>query len=98
MRSVSIHVVHDKLVTESLCNGLGLVHPYLERVGQQLQPLFPGMDVCFMRTDSRTPKLVAAVIHTESTEVLFLFRIFRGALGSAKIPEELRRSMAIEVL
>jgi hypothetical protein len=97
LRSLSIHVLMDRDLAAGALLGLGLSEPDSDgKVAEILKPHFPNIDIAFLRKRSRTPTMVGALVHGEISEILLCFRIFRGALCSQELPNELLRSVRIE--
>ena len=68
------------------------------KVAAVLDPLFPDVKITYFQKGARTPARIAALVQTQDTYLLFCFGIYRGAVRSAALPDEARKTLNIELL
>ena len=98
LRSIGIHAYSNKDCVPAVLAALGLLDKDSDcRVAQVLAPQLPSLDATFLRSPSRTPRLIGAIFDTNESAILFYFGLFRGALASKALPAELQRSLRVEM-
>lgn len=97
LRSLAIARVSTAQDVDAILAGRGLtpVEPS-DRAGQVLGPLFPTLEMSFVRKSSRTPTQVGFVAKAGHGFALFPFRLWRGALKAPCLSRDIRSLVEIE--
>ena len=74
-----------------------LEHDKGNRVAEILSPLFPGVKAAYLRTPSPRPAHIGALAELGGKYCLLSFRIYRGAIRSDLLADELANSVNISI-
>jgi hypothetical protein len=99
IKALTIYVAKNKSHVDAIIGALGPFES--ETIGpvvKLLTPLFPEIDVSFLRRRSRTPTMVVATILAKNRYITFCFRVHRGAIRPAETARELSHTVRIEFL